>query len=465
MSLFFHSYKRSSAQLFKFAKAYKWQTRRQLSEHASKFLALVSSSSSKYQLYISNSDDPILNLSIEHYLLQSTHPTSTILFLYINRPCIVIGRNQNPWLETNQRFLGDASKVLALWDLSKRSISPGPLEAVRRRSGGGTVFHDHGNVNFSVICPPEAFTRDKHAEMIVHAIRHSNKRVRVNERHDIVADHGPLLPKSKRPPDDDTHRSAWAQTTPHKVSGSAYKLTRTRALHHGTCLVSSPNTKRISRLLKSPLAPFVMARGVESVKSPVCNVATKSSQGAIQNFKWSVIEEFSRMYGIDQSVSRELSSPSSSPHLHTFDGGIYGVLGNDLGQIEKIKSGMEEMKSPNWLYGQTPKFTFRTFPTPEDDRPRPSLPASIPSTAKIHFEARSGKITSAQLSLSPSELFDAEHIVGQDIHRLESWTKLLRLSNSQSRISAEYEHSIIALGKWLDELFGNRSNERNDKSR
>ena len=452
MRLFFQSYRPTVCKSFASAKYLTWQCCRQLSEQASKFSACVAQPSSKYQLYISQSNDPFLNLSIEHYLLQHTHPASTILFLYVNRPCIVIGRNQNPWLETNLGLLGVASKALARSDLPNSSSSP--LEIVRRRSGGGTVFHDHGNVNFSVICPPESFTRDKHAEMVVRATRHMNPRARVNERHDIVLDTGLLLPQRERPHKSDTHRSAYEPSAPLKVSGSAYKLTRTRALHHGTCLVNSPNIGRISGLLRSPLAPFVMARGVESVKSAVGNVSTESGKSPIEDFKKNVVREFCRMYGVDQSVAQKLLDPSPGTNLRTFEGGIYGVPADDLGQIGKIKSGMEEMKSPNWLYGQTPKFTFSTYATPEDSRQRPPLPASIPSTAKIHFEARSGKITSAQLSISPSEVFDSELIVCHEIHSLKSWKTLLHVKNGDQSMPLEHQRGIAAIGDWLNDLFG-----------
>src|SRR5262245_59582474 len=60
----------------------------------------TSSAAHKLQVFHSTSHDPFLNLSIEHHLLTRSHPDSTLLFLYRNRPSVVIGRNQNPWLET-----------------------------------------------------------------------------------------------------------------------------------------------------------------------------------------------------------------------------------------------------------------------------------------------------------------------------------------------------------------------------
>lgn len=235
------------------------------------------------QIYRSTTTDPYLNLSIEHHLLQRSHPDSTILFLYANRPCVVIGRNQNPWLEVNLELLRQG---LAQETPSSDVLSPEPsnvpISLVRRRSGGGTVFHDAGNINWSVICPPPAFDRDKHAEMVVRALRGrlGVRGVRVNGRHDIVMD----VPAS------DPHGDGAVQTF--KVSGSAYKLTRTRSLHHGTCLLSSPNLGKVSGLLRSPAEGFIKARGVESVKSRIRNVGV-----GMGDFMDVVVGEFVKMYG------------------------------------------------------------------------------------------------------------------------------------------------------------------------
>lgn len=248
---------------------------------------------------------------------------------------------------------------------------------VRRRSGGGAVFHDAGNVNYSVICHPIVFNRDKHAELVVRALNSLGvEGARVNERHDIVLDvpiptkartPGPkYVPKSGPVPADhdaaadpapnpaptdsdatpagpsaanaadpadpvgsDAADAAAAATdttaasTPardekpiqtFKISGSAYKLTRQRSLHHGTCLLASPNIGLVSALLNSPAAPFITAKGVGSVRSPVRNVwplpentnhHNHSSNAKDNNeiiearrlaFENAVVAEFGRMY-------------------------------------------------------------------------------------------------------------------------------------------------------------------------
>ena len=278
---------------------------------------------SKHHVYVSQTHEVGINLAIEHYLFKNTRPDSTALFLYVNEPCIVIGRNQNPWLEVNHASIrhGAAS---SLPNLGNQAI-----KLIRRKSGGGTVFHDQGNVNFSVICPPAAFHRDKHAEMVVRAIRKTNPRARMNERHDIVLDPGPLLDPKDHPDPEDTHRTPYAfdegTLLPRKISGSAYKITRDRALHHGTCLLNSPNLSSISNYLRSPATPFMKGRGVDSVPSPVANIADSTDPARridTATLQSHIVESFAEMYNLKRNslsdmlgLSHSVSSPTSRENL------------------------------------------------------------------------------------------------------------------------------------------------------
>lgn len=290
--------------------------------HTRLFSALAASPTSKTQVYTSNSRDPYVNLSIEHQLLQTTPSDSTVLFLYTNHPSIVIGRNQNPWLEVNLPLL--------------KSLPPSDaIDLVRRRSGGGTVFHDEGNVNYSVICPPANFDRDTHAEMVVRALRSLGvEGAAVNCRHDIVMTLPPP-PSSSGTSDKASNTTASAAAAScskpnvnaentFKISGSAYKLTRLRSLHHGTCLLSSPNLPRIGSFLRSPAEPFIKARGVESVRSRIRNVGIADTS----TFEDAVIDEFGKMYG-DFTIRAELGEKDA------------------LGE-EKVKKGIRELQV-SWL--------------------------------------------------------------------------------------------------------------------
>lgn len=309
---------------------------------------------SRYQIYISRSLDPFLNLSIEHFLLQKSPPHATVLFLYVNRPCVVIGRNQNPWLEVDlkrlwqRRAAGVSKTAHGVLDAFRGSED---VELVRRRSGGGTVFHDEGNVNYSVVCPTADFTRDKHAEMVTKAIRSVNLRARVNERHDIVLDHGDLLPERDWPLPLDMHHTRFhpgsRDSLPLKVSGSAYKMTRQRSLHHGTCLLASSDLPGVSQLLRSPARRFIKAKGVESVRSPIGNVhgvSAISHQTFNYTFQKEVIKAFCEMYKIDKAVLEGFSGLNTQ---YSSDGNgecTTALVGDDLRKIEDIRAGIEELK-------------------------------------------------------------------------------------------------------------------------
>lgn len=308
----------------------------------------------KTQIYVSRSLDPYLNLSIEHFLLQKSPPHSRVLFLYVNRPCVVIGRNQNPWLETNLKLLGQR-RAAATYNAASREYVQSHwwenVQLVRRRSGGGTVFHDEGNVNYSVICPTADFTREKHAEMVTTAIREVTPRARVNERHDIVLDQGELLPQDEWPHPLDMHRTRFSPNQGDKaslkVSGSAYKLTRQRSLHHGTCLLASADLPGISRLLASSARPFIRARGVDSVRSPIGNIHGESAishQTFNHSFMKAVIKAFQHMYNIDTGVSGNTSVLQTGLRYDDRADFATGGVGHELEKVEEIDAGIRELK-------------------------------------------------------------------------------------------------------------------------
>ncbi|KJZ74437.1 hypothetical protein HIM_06247 [Hirsutella minnesotensis 3608] len=349
--------------------------------------------SNKTQIYVSRCRDPLLNLSVEHHLLQVTPSDSTVLVLYVNAPSVVFGRNQNPWLETN---------LARLAGIARRPGESGwrdeQVRLVRRRSGGGTVFHDGGNVNFGVICPPAVFDRDTHAEMVVRALFALGRpTTRVNARHDIVVD-APATGND--------------QGGTFKVSGSAYKLTRLRSLHHGTCLLRSPNLASISDLLRSPAEPFIKARGVDSVRSPVRNLDLDNA-----DFEDAVVEQFRAMYGEAQ---------------------VFEEFDADALSVDKVRAGYEELQSQKWTYGQTPHFSFSTRPHDQDPRPRPPLPFDV------RFEARHGLLEHFEMQ---GARVDAELLVGRHLHEISDWTARLGEAGLSVADAAQ-------VGSWMNEVLG-----------
>ncbi|KKK15592.1 hypothetical protein P175DRAFT_0461891 [Aspergillus ochraceoroseus IBT 24754] len=395
------------------------------------FAQLAASPSSLHQIYQSLSTDPYVNLSIEHFLLQHAPPESRILFLYVNRPCVVIGRNQNPWLETNLTVLQN--------DRAGDNNGDEPV-FVRRRSGGGAVFHDAGNLNYSVISPRTTFTRNKHAEMMVRALhRIGAVNTSVNGRHDIVM----------------------TTDRPRKISGSAFKLTRHRALHHGTCLLDSPNIDILGSFLRSPARDYIKAMGVESVRSPVANVSSSLGDSlppfSIQTVIASVMEEFARLYQTNpDAVRRAQRAHANEPELHAGDDWVVGAVGDTLAYREpEIRKGLDELTSLEWKYTQTPRFTFSTYPTEEDPRERPALPASLPSSTRVFLRLKHGAIVESHISTSDDPLIAPEQasrihgaLDGRNLHelRLGDWTQLLteRLSTDEDAGTIEELARFIA---------------------
>lgn len=151
-------------------------------------------------VFISQSNDIFTNLALEDWMYKNTNFSDQhILLLWRNDPCVVIGRHQNPWVEANIPYLTEVGIPLA-----------------RRNSGGGTVYHDRGNLNLSFFSTKENYNRKYNLELIVRALfREFGVNAVVNDRHDIIV-------KDK-----------------YKVSGTAAKLGRPSAYHHCTLLVNS----------------------------------------------------------------------------------------------------------------------------------------------------------------------------------------------------------------------------------
>ncbi|KAJ6257217.1 hypothetical protein Dda_8104 [Drechslerella dactyloides] len=334
----------------------------------------------RLHVYRSSSADPFFNLSVEDYLLRHSPADSTILFTYTNEPCVVIGRNQNPWAEINMPLLRHMQQTPETY-----------VHFVRRRSGGGTVYHDLGNLCWSVVMPGKAFDRDKYAHVVVCALQSLGVRdAAVNERHDIV-----LRPD--------------VSTDGKKVSGSAYKIIRERAYHHATLLLSS-NLENVSKLLASPLRPFLETAGVASVRSSVTNIGVNKEQliDAIE-------AEFLRTHEDSAGeVSRVTLDQEETLQVRTY-----------------IKEGMEELKSVKWLYSQTPRFTL-TLP---DKQPlpelhgQPSLTPALPEHARFILFAERGQIMNATVSTSPDPDFAF-------VQSHESHVRLLRTPFEGASIAA-----------------------------
>lgn len=123
-------------------------------------------------VFISQSNDIFTNLALEDWLYRNfDFKNHHILLLWQNSPAVVIGRHQNPWLEANTAILPEHG-----------------IEIARRNSGGGTVYHDHGNLNLTFFTPRENYSRKNNLQLISRALlREWGLKTEISPREDIVS--------------------------------------------------------------------------------------------------------------------------------------------------------------------------------------------------------------------------------------------------------------------------------------
>ena len=202
---------------------------------------------------ISSSTDPWHNLALEE-LLFTSDGEGTALYLWQNRNTVVIGRNQNAWKECRAELLEREGGRLA-----------------RRTSGGGAVFHDMGNLNFTFITPRGGYNLERQLGVILEAVRSQGIDARFTGRNDLVTAGGG------------------------KFSGNAFCFSRDRGLHHGTILVDVDMDK-LSRYLV-PSADKLKSKGVDSVRSRVTNLKELNPYITIDSMAAAVEAAFKAEYG------------------------------------------------------------------------------------------------------------------------------------------------------------------------
>ena len=251
----------------------------------------------EHNIYISQSYDPHINLSIENWLFRSHPLFNPILFLWRNSPSVIIGRAQNPWLECDMEAL------------KKNNI---PL--VRRQSGGGTVYHDLGNLNYTFICPKENYNKIKNLHIIISALKSLNIEANRTQRNDIVVEHNSIM---------------------YKVSGCAFRESKDRAFHHGTLLINA-DTKKLTNFLHHTQDSNINAKGVSSVRSHVINLGDINHNYEIENYENAIIDSFIEQ---NRGTSKEIKTINPI-HLN----------------IRQIKDESIELKSWEWTFGKTLPF-------------------------------------------------------------------------------------------------------------
>ena len=205
-------------------------------------------------LCMGESTDPWDNLALEENIAETEEEDACILFLWQNLDTVVIGRNQCAWKECRLDLMEQEHVRLA-----------------RRQTGGGAVYHDLGNLNFSFICAEKDNDIPKQLHTVIRACNGLNIPAEISGRNDLLVAN-------------------------HKFSGSAYRNHNGRSLHHGTLLVNS-DTERLARYL-TPSREKLMAKGVDSVRSRVINLNTVRSGLTIEELKHSLCAAFSEEYGL-----------------------------------------------------------------------------------------------------------------------------------------------------------------------
>ena len=233
--------------------------------------------------YVSPSMDGWQNLALDEYFLDHLSPEDNLLFFYINKNAVIIGKNQNPWKECD------------LAAMEKDSV-----QLVRRITGGGAVYHDRGNLNFSFIMGKGTYDVHRQLEVILEAVRSFGISCEFSGRNDLLADGK-------------------------KFSGNAFCARGDLRQHHGTLLLSSDLGKLQNYLHPDPKK--LKAKGVDSVRSRVGNL-----QIGTEDMLRAIRRSFAAAYGevTDLTVTAE--------------------------DLAKVVPYHEKQCSWDWRMGKTPAF-------------------------------------------------------------------------------------------------------------
>ena len=206
-----------------------------------------------FYFYHSPSLCPWYNLALEEYVLTHLEPDTCVLYLYQNENTVVIGKNQNAWKECRHALLESEGGKLA-----------------RRISGGGAVYHDMGNLNFSFIVDRSQYDLHRQLGVILDAVHALGVHAEFSGRNDILSEGA-------------------------KFSGNAFCYKKNAAFHHGTILIDVDMTK-LSRYL-SVSKDKIVSKGVESVRARVCNLKERNPMITVESMCGALRDSFEKDYG------------------------------------------------------------------------------------------------------------------------------------------------------------------------
>lgn len=246
--------------------------------------------------FISNNNitDPTLNLAMEEYVLKNMPKDDSYFLFYINRPSIIIGKNQNTIEEVNQSYIDEQG-----------------IDVVRRISGGGAVYHDTGNLNFSFVTDDDGnsfHNFQKFTEPIVEALKSLGVDAKLSGRNDI-------------------------QVGEAKISGNAMVKVKDRMFSHGTLMLNSELDEVQNALKVNPAK--IKSKGIKSVRSRVANISEFLDEPIdIDKFKEIILKS---IFGETQVEE-------------------YKLTDEDWRKIEKLSN--EKYRTWEWNYGRNPKYNF-----------------------------------------------------------------------------------------------------------
>ncbi|XP_047507314.1 lipoyltransferase 1, mitochondrial isoform X1 [Pieris napi] len=268
-------------------------------------------------VFMSQSTDIYTNLAMEDWMYRNMDFSNHhVMMVWRNEPCVVIGRHQNPWLEANVPFLGDKEIALA-----------------RRNSGGGTVYHDRGNLNITFFTHRDRYDRKYNLEIIKRALYRSfGIKSLINERQDIIV-------RDK-----------------YKISGTAAKLSRLTAYHHCTLLVNANKADLSKALAKREHG--IQTSATPSTPSPVVNLADLDNRVTVESLQTAIGYEYLRTPAlhIEDAGERHISQQRGFQFVNPTEDWYPGIA-----ELRK------ELTTWEWCYGRTPEFTVsRSFPVPPE---------------------------------------------------------------------------------------------------
>lgn len=242
------------------------------------------------QVIVSNQTNPYWNVSVENYLVSRQLDDIVVMYLWKNHRTVVLGQNQNPFAECNvDALLADGGYVM------------------RRTTGGGAVYHDDGNINFSFVAPYSLYDQQRQFDVIRQALSDYGLNVELSGRNDLLCNG-------------------------RKFSGNAFSKGQYQRLHHGTILIKG-NMDDLARYLKVKPAKL-RKHGVQSVQSRVVNL----------------------------SELAEITSDNIVPHLMSAFEKVYGCNAieydfEDFISLPEVVALYNKYSSDEWLYGKWRNFT------------------------------------------------------------------------------------------------------------